>query len=42
MRSANAGVVDGKDWARWDPEGYTTTLKMYLKFVHAGYMGKWQ
>ncbi|KAJ7840330.1 hypothetical protein B0H14DRAFT_2587555 [Mycena olivaceomarginata] len=20
--SANAGVVDGKDWARWDPAGY--------------------
>ncbi|KAJ7807693.1 hypothetical protein B0H14DRAFT_2609484 [Mycena olivaceomarginata] len=28
--SANAGVVDGKDWPRWDPEGYTATLKTYL------------
>ncbi|KAF8212566.1 hypothetical protein K438DRAFT_2167232 [Mycena galopus ATCC 62051] len=36
--SANAGVVGGKDWARWDPEGYSTTLKLYLHFVHAGYL----
>jgi hypothetical protein len=40
--SANAGVVDGKDWARWDPEGYSGTLKTYLKFVHAGYMGEFR
>ncbi|KAF8170032.1 hypothetical protein K438DRAFT_1982930 [Mycena galopus ATCC 62051] len=38
MESANAGTVDGKDWARWDPEGYGTTLKAYLRFVHAGYL----
>ncbi|KAF8157580.1 hypothetical protein K438DRAFT_1777216 [Mycena galopus ATCC 62051] len=36
--SANAGVVDGKDWAHWDPEGYAATLKLFLKFVHAGYL----
>ncbi|KAJ7825741.1 hypothetical protein B0H14DRAFT_3468245 [Mycena olivaceomarginata] len=28
--SANSGVVNGKDWARWDPEGYAATLKTYL------------
>ncbi|KAF8214544.1 hypothetical protein K438DRAFT_1749648 [Mycena galopus ATCC 62051] len=36
--SANAGIVDGKDWPRWDPDGYGANLKMYLKFVHAGYL----
>ncbi|KAF8126855.1 hypothetical protein K438DRAFT_2001197 [Mycena galopus ATCC 62051] len=36
--SANAGLVDGKDWPRWDPEGYAAALKLYLKFVHAGYL----
>ncbi|KAJ7810827.1 hypothetical protein B0H14DRAFT_3480227 [Mycena olivaceomarginata] len=36
--SANAGVVDGKDWARWGPVGYAACLKYYLKFVHAGYL----
>ncbi|KAJ7837787.1 hypothetical protein B0H14DRAFT_3459926 [Mycena olivaceomarginata] len=36
--SANAGVVDGKDWARWDPAGYAACLKNYLKFVHAGFL----
>jgi hypothetical protein len=40
MISANAGTVDNKDWAWWDPEGYSTTLKTYLKFVHAGYLGE--
>jgi hypothetical protein len=39
-RSANSGTVNGKDWPRWDPEGYAGTLKTYLKFVHAGYLGK--
>ncbi|KAF8142329.1 hypothetical protein K438DRAFT_1995094 [Mycena galopus ATCC 62051] len=34
--SANSGVVDSKDWPRWDPEGYAGTLKTYRKFVHAG------
>ncbi|KAF8171720.1 hypothetical protein K438DRAFT_2057811 [Mycena galopus ATCC 62051] len=36
--SANAGIIDGKDWARWDPEGYAATLKLFLKFMHAGYL----
>ncbi|KAJ7206094.1 hypothetical protein GGX14DRAFT_568555 [Mycena pura] len=36
--SANAGVVGGKDWARWDPEGYSSMLKNYLKFVHAQHL----
>jgi hypothetical protein len=40
LSSANSGLVAGKDWARWDPEGYATTLKTYLKFVHAGFLGK--
>jgi hypothetical protein len=40
LSSANSGLVAGKDWARWDPEGYVTTLKTYLKFVHAGFLGK--
>jgi hypothetical protein len=39
-RSANSGTVNSKDWPRWDPEGYAGTLKTYLKFVHAGYLGK--
>ncbi|KAJ7872516.1 hypothetical protein B0H14DRAFT_3438894 [Mycena olivaceomarginata] len=38
--SANSGVVNGKDWARWDPEGYAATLKTYLRFVHAGFLEK--
>ncbi|KAJ7801215.1 hypothetical protein B0H14DRAFT_3489905 [Mycena olivaceomarginata] len=38
--SANSGLVGGKDWARWDPEGYAATLKTYLKFVHAGFLEK--
>ncbi|KAF8218388.1 hypothetical protein K438DRAFT_1747552 [Mycena galopus ATCC 62051] len=29
--SADAGVVDGKDWARWDLEGYAAALKSYVK-----------
>jgi hypothetical protein len=40
LPSANSGLVGGKDWARWDPEGYAATLKTYLKFVHAGFLGK--
>jgi hypothetical protein len=32
--------VDGKDWARWNPAGYAAYLKNYLKFVHAGFLGK--
>ncbi|KAJ7355973.1 hypothetical protein DFH08DRAFT_955405 [Mycena albidolilacea] len=36
--SANTGVVGGKDWARWDPEGYSSTLKNYLRFVHARHL----
>ncbi|KAJ7802747.1 hypothetical protein B0H14DRAFT_2614043 [Mycena olivaceomarginata] len=39
--SANSGLVGGKDWACWDPEGYSAMLKTYLKFVHAGFLGKW-
>ncbi|KAJ7833719.1 hypothetical protein B0H14DRAFT_3462539 [Mycena olivaceomarginata] len=30
--SANSGLVGGKDWACWDPEGYSAMLKTYLKF----------
>ncbi|KAJ6479774.1 hypothetical protein C8R45DRAFT_1101219 [Mycena sanguinolenta] len=33
--SANAGTVDGKDWAKWDPTGYGEMLPKFLKFVHA-------
>ncbi|KAJ7449741.1 hypothetical protein B0H11DRAFT_1928524 [Mycena galericulata] len=33
--SANAGLVDGKDWAKWDPEGYAQMLPRFLRFVHA-------
>jgi hypothetical protein len=40
MISANAGTVDDKDWAQWDQEGYSTTLKTYFKFVHAGNLGE--
>ncbi|KAJ7753700.1 hypothetical protein B0H14DRAFT_3512712 [Mycena olivaceomarginata] len=40
--SANSGLVGGKDWARWDPEGYSAMLKTYLKFIHAGFLGKWR
>ncbi|KAJ7740503.1 hypothetical protein B0H14DRAFT_3515533 [Mycena olivaceomarginata] len=36
--SANTGVVDGKDWPQWDPQGYAATLKNYLKFVHARHL----
>ncbi|KAJ7788951.1 hypothetical protein B0H14DRAFT_3503581 [Mycena olivaceomarginata] len=36
--SANTGVVGGKDWARWDPKGYSLMLKNYLKFVHAQHL----
>ncbi|KAJ6630398.1 hypothetical protein B0H10DRAFT_1939157 [Mycena sp. CBHHK59/15] len=33
--TVNAGTVDGKDWARWDAEGYRQMLPRFLKFVHA-------
>jgi hypothetical protein len=42
LPSANSGLVGGKDWARWDPEGYSAMLKTYLKFIHAGFLGKWR
>jgi hypothetical protein len=38
--SANSGKVEGKDWAEWDPVGYKMTMKTFLKFVHAGELGK--
>jgi hypothetical protein len=41
VASANSSLVNGKDWPRWDPVGYTVTLKTYLKFVHVGFLGKW-
>ncbi|KAJ7789798.1 hypothetical protein B0H14DRAFT_3502526 [Mycena olivaceomarginata] len=37
--SANAGTVDGKDWAKWDPVGYGEMLPRFLKFVHAASSG---
>ncbi|KAJ7241842.1 hypothetical protein C8J57DRAFT_1526638 [Mycena rebaudengoi] len=34
--SANAGTIDGKDWAHWDPKGYNDgMLRNYVRFVHA-------
>ncbi|KAJ7080156.1 hypothetical protein B0H15DRAFT_953647 [Mycena belliarum] len=32
--SANAGTVDGKDWAGWDPVGYAQMLLDFLRFAH--------
>ena len=34
--SANAGTVNGKDWAQWDPVKYVDMLPNVLRFVHAG------
>jgi hypothetical protein len=39
-RSANAGVVKGKDWAQWDSVGYGSAVHTYVKFVHAVHLGK--
>ncbi|KAJ7721061.1 hypothetical protein DFH07DRAFT_784217 [Mycena maculata] len=36
--SANAGEVDGKDWAQWDPVVYQEMLPKFLKFVHANHL----
>ncbi|KAJ6463068.1 hypothetical protein C8R47DRAFT_1080103, partial [Mycena vitilis] len=36
--SLNAGSVEDKDWAKWDPVGYGETLPRFLKFVHAEHM----
>jgi hypothetical protein len=33
--SLNAGSVDGKDWAQWDPVSYGKVLQLYANFVQA-------
>jgi hypothetical protein len=38
--SLNAGSVDGKDWAQWDPVSYGKALQRYANFVHAVHLGK--
>ncbi|KAJ7204808.1 hypothetical protein GGX14DRAFT_398144 [Mycena pura] len=35
VRSANTGLVGGKDWAQWDPTSYAEVLKKYANFVQA-------
>ncbi|KAJ6489835.1 hypothetical protein C8R45DRAFT_1096821 [Mycena sanguinolenta] len=38
VSSANAGVVQGKDWAQYDPVGYAEMLPRFLRFVHAEHL----
>ncbi|KAF7337192.1 hypothetical protein MSAN_02271400 [Mycena sanguinolenta] len=38
VSSANAGVVQGKDWAQYDPVGYAEMLLRFLRFVHAEHL----
>ncbi|KAJ7026241.1 hypothetical protein C8F04DRAFT_1190785 [Mycena alexandri] len=38
VASSNAGLVNGKDWAEWDPEVYAAASRSFAKFIHAEHM----